>query len=280
LSRAMRTPARPVLASAFRSARAWRGSGRACARSGSGTAAALLLHSASSVPPPSRSPAAGLPRRTLPADRQAPRQAQGPGRRLPLHPGDHLEPARQPRRPLPGPRRRPPHQPHRPEVRAGRRRCPRPALRTCSVNGASPFRDAFTLFLLRSISYSVPPIANRTVSSAGPPSRSSSSATAIFVAIPGLPDCGGLPAPYRSGVVPRQLHHQRCYAAAPARRRRRRPCRHAQGPAGVVQAAGSAGVSHGSSRKWRRLEHAGLMRDRKLRGPPARYLAPAELAAG
>src|ERR1017187_3608138 len=35
----MPTPARPVLASAFRSARAWRGSGRACARSGSGTAA-------------------------------------------------------------------------------------------------------------------------------------------------------------------------------------------------------------------------------------------------
>src|SRR6266487_3887306 len=89
------------------------------------------------------------------------------------------------------------------EVRAGRRRCPGPVLRACSVKGASPFRKVFAFFLLRSISYSVPPIANRTVSSAGLPSRSSSSATAIFVAIPCLPDCGGLSAPYRSGVVPR-----------------------------------------------------------------------------
>ena len=40
-----------------------------------------------------------LPRRTLPADRQAPRQAQGPGRRRPLHPGHRLAPARRPQPP-------------------------------------------------------------------------------------------------------------------------------------------------------------------------------------
>jgi hypothetical protein len=51
LLRAMRTPARPVLASAFRSAGAWRGRSRACARSGS-VRQRTLLHSASSVPPP------------------------------------------------------------------------------------------------------------------------------------------------------------------------------------------------------------------------------------
>ena len=45
--------------------------------------------------------------------REAPRQAQGPGRRRPLHPGHHLAPARRPRRPLPRPRPRLLRQPHR-----------------------------------------------------------------------------------------------------------------------------------------------------------------------
>src|SRR5262249_31257244 len=44
-------------------------------------------------------------------------------------------------------------------------------------------RNALAFFKLRSISYSVLSNANRTVSPAGPPSRSSSSATVIFVAI-------------------------------------------------------------------------------------------------
>ena len=38
-----------------------------------------------------------LPRRTLPPDRQAPRQTQGARRRRPLHPGHHLAPACRPR---------------------------------------------------------------------------------------------------------------------------------------------------------------------------------------
>ena len=54
-----------------------------------------------------------LPRRALPAPGQAHRQAQGPGRRRPVHPGDHLEPARRPPSPLPRPRRRLLRQPHR-----------------------------------------------------------------------------------------------------------------------------------------------------------------------
>ena len=54
-----------------------------------------------------------LPRRALPADRQAPRQAEGTGRRGPLHPGHRLAPARRPRHPLPRSRRRLLHQPHR-----------------------------------------------------------------------------------------------------------------------------------------------------------------------
>lgn len=69
------------------------------------------------------------------------------------------------------------------EVRADRRRCPRPALRAWSTKGASCLRNALAFFLFRSISYSEPPSANPTVSSAGPPPRSSSSATVIFVAI-------------------------------------------------------------------------------------------------
>ena len=70
------------------------------------------------------------------------------------------------------------------DVRAVRRRCPRPALRAWSTTGASFLRNVRAFFLLRSISYSEPPIPNRTVSSAGLPSRSSSSATAILVATP------------------------------------------------------------------------------------------------
>jgi transposase len=54
-----------------------------------------------------------LPRRALPAAGQAPRQAQGPGRHRPLHPGDRLAPARRPRHPLPRPRRRLLRQPDR-----------------------------------------------------------------------------------------------------------------------------------------------------------------------
>ncbi len=49
----------------------------------------------------------------LPADRTAPRQAQGPGRRRPHHPGHHLALAQQPDRPLPRARRRLLRQPHR-----------------------------------------------------------------------------------------------------------------------------------------------------------------------
>ena len=45
------------------------------------------------------------------------------------------------------------------------------------MNGASCLRSRLALFFLRSISYSAPPKLNRTVSCAGPPSRSSSSAT-------------------------------------------------------------------------------------------------------
>jgi transposase len=54
-----------------------------------------------------------LPRRALPADRQTPRQTQGPGRHRPHHLGHHLAPARRPRRPLPRPRRRLLRQPYR-----------------------------------------------------------------------------------------------------------------------------------------------------------------------
>ena len=50
-----------------------------------------------------------LPRRTLPAHRQTPRQTQGPRRGRPLHPGHRLAPAHRPHRPLPRPRRRLPH---------------------------------------------------------------------------------------------------------------------------------------------------------------------------
>ena len=47
-----------------------------------------------------------LPRRTLPAHRPPTRQEEGHRRRRPLHPGHHLAPAIEPRRPLPRPRPR------------------------------------------------------------------------------------------------------------------------------------------------------------------------------
>src|ERR1022692_2228833 len=47
-----------------------------------------------------------LPGRVLPAPGETPRQAQGPGRGCPDHPGDHLASAHQPCRPLSRPRRR------------------------------------------------------------------------------------------------------------------------------------------------------------------------------
>src|SRR6266496_1258517 len=115
-------------------------------------------------------------------------------------------------------------------VRAGRRGCRGPALRACSVNGASRFRNFRAFFLLRSISYSEPPIANRTVSSAGPPSRSSSSATAIFVAIPGLLTATGYLR--RTDRVPRQPHPPR-----PRRARRWRSAR-TTGPRGADRRGG------------------------------------------
>src|SRR6266487_697751 len=51
------------------------------------------------------------------------------------------------------------------------------------MNGASFLRNAAAFLVLRSISYSALSTPNRTVSSAGPPSRSSSSSTVIFCAI-------------------------------------------------------------------------------------------------
>jgi len=60
----------------------------------------------------------------------------------------------------------------------------RPALRACSIYGASCLPNAAAFLPLRSISYSLPSKANRTISSAGPPVRSSSRATVTFWAIP------------------------------------------------------------------------------------------------
>jgi transposase len=57
-----------------------------------------------------------LPRRTLPAHRQTPRQAQGPGRGCPLHSCHRVAPLDRLRRPLPRPRIRLPHPPHRPRT--------------------------------------------------------------------------------------------------------------------------------------------------------------------
>src|SRR6266516_3674141 len=109
------------------------------------------------------------------------------------------------------------------------RRCSRPALRACSAKGAGCLPNARAFFLFRSISYLVPPTPNRTVSSAGPPSRSSSSATVIFVAIPASLECAGLPAPYKIN----------CHAAVPATRQLpASPAMHA--PGGMVSAPAAA----------------------------------------
>jgi len=59
-----------------------------------------------------------------------------------------------------------------------------PALRACSMNGASCARSRAAFFELRSISNSAPLIPNRSVSSAGLPSRSSCSVTLVLLAIP------------------------------------------------------------------------------------------------
>jgi hypothetical protein len=59
---------------------------------------------------------------------------------------------------------------------------------------------AWAFFLFRPISHSAPPIANRIVPSAGPPSRSSSSATSMTAA--------AVSAPYRSTVMPRSPHRR------------------------------------------------------------------------
>jgi len=56
-------------------------------------------------------------------------------------------------------------------------RLARGPLRACSMKGPSLRQNAVACFLFKPISYSVPPMPNRIVSSAGPPSRSSSSAT-------------------------------------------------------------------------------------------------------
>jgi hypothetical protein len=63
-------------------------------------------------------------------------------------------------------------------VRLGRRPLV-PAGRPRSMNGASRWRSAAAFSALRSISYRAPSIPNRTVSSAGPPSRSSTRATNV-----------------------------------------------------------------------------------------------------
>lgn len=69
-------------------------------------------------------------------------------------------------------------------VRAGRRRRPVSDLRARPMNGASCLRNVAVLREFRSISYSAPPRPKRTVWSAGPPSRSSSSVMVVLVAIP------------------------------------------------------------------------------------------------
>lgn len=80
-------------------------------------------------------------------------------------------------------------------VRAVRRAVLREGVRARSMKGASLFRKARAFAALRSISYSAPSYPNRTVSSAGPPSRSSSSSMATFCAMRHLQHW---PAIYRS----------------------------------------------------------------------------------
>jgi hypothetical protein len=95
-------------------------------------------------------------------------------------------------------------------------------------------RNAAAFLLFRSISYSAPPTPNRTVSFAGPPSRSSSRATVIFVAIPTSMTAMGylhrtdqLPCPDNRNVARRQpppwMHPSGAWKrAAPAVMPRRR----------------------------------------------------------
>jgi hypothetical protein len=68
-------------------------------------------------------------------------------------------------------------------VRRTARRGARPARRARSTNGASSLWNLAAFFSFRSISYSEPSIPNRNVSSAGPPSRSSSRLTTVLLAI-------------------------------------------------------------------------------------------------
>jgi hypothetical protein len=125
------------------------------------------------------------------------------------------------------------------------RRCPRPALRACSMNGASCLRNAAVCLLFRSISYSVPPTANRTVSSAGPPSRSSSSAMVIFVAIPASLIALGYLHRTRSTAMPRYPPRASCQPA----HRCTRPA--AQCPAPVAAWARIAAGGHlGLPARW------------------------------
>jgi hypothetical protein len=76
------------------------------------------------------------------------------------------------------------------------------------MKGAIFRRNAAAFFLLRSISYSVLPSPNRTVSSAGPPSRSSSSATVIFCAVPASPCCDRISYRTRSIARTRSPQHR------------------------------------------------------------------------
>ena len=68
------------------------------------------------APPPGR-PRPTPSSATISTHRQTPRQAQGPRRRRPVHPGDRLAPAVQPRTALSRPRFGLLHQPHRPKRR-------------------------------------------------------------------------------------------------------------------------------------------------------------------
>ena len=80
-----------------------------------------------------------------------------------------------------------------------RRRWPRPALRACSMNGASLRRNAAAFLVLRSISNSAPSTPNRTVSAAGP--HQDHLRVRRLSAVPSRPPgCAGLSAP-RSTVM-------------------------------------------------------------------------------
>jgi len=100
-----------------------------------------------------------------------------------------------------------------------------PALRACSMKGASCVRNRAAFFVLRSISYSAPLIPNRRVSCAGPPSRSSCSVTLVLLAIP--TPCDG----------DRQIRavQARCYARKGDAHARSARCR----PEGITSSAWS-----------------------------------------